>query len=531
MPARYYQDEAVQAVGFSLSVNKSCVVNLPTGSGKTVVASYLIKDWLPDRTLYLADQDELCFQPLRAIERFVGVIPALDKSNQRASLNARIIVASSQTLAKENRLHRYPPGFFKRAIVDEAHRGAKRDKKITDYLGCQVVGITATAFLANMRDLSQYYDEVAYQLPMIDLISEGFAPPLLVETIPLEIDLGNVETSRGLDGKDYDLQSLATTIEPYYLKIAQIIKQKAAGRKIIIFLPLVQSSKDFAEICRQEGLSAHHVDGFSTDRKESMMAFAAGRFQCLCNSQLVETGVDIPEADCVVSLSPTHSRIKYQQRIGRICRVLPGIIDDYPEKDQSAIRRALIAKSAKPNALILDFLWQHDKLGTINPGHLFASNEADAQKMFEKIKIQRTPEDMERIAALILAEREAELVKQIEDASDRASEPVRPAIVGLLTKDRSLMNYEPASIKEAEPPSIGQIAKLTEWGIDASQINHKGQAHALMSIMIHRKRFRLASLHQLEALVALGVPHDPWKLTQRDASALLTQTKISKRIV
>jgi superfamily II DNA or RNA helicase len=372
MPLRYYQQDAKDCVQCALEEFDRVLLNLPTGSGKTVVAAHLIKSFVPARCIFLADQDELCTQPLNVIDREAHIIAALEKAKNRASLQSRVVVASSQTLARKKRLHRFPPKFFKYGIVDECHRGAERDREITEYLCQKVIGITATPFKADLQDLSAYYEETAYSLPMLDLIGDGFAPPLKVMTLPVEIDLSRVSKKTSFGETDYDLESVSTTIAPYYLRVAELLREHATTRRIIVFLPLIKSSEAFAAIARQCGISAVHVSGADEDRNEKILAFSEGRVQMICNSDLLSTGVDIPIADCMVNLSPCRSAVKYQQRVGRICRVLPGVIDDIPGQDQATERKARIAASAKPDALIVDFLWQHDKLGVMRASNLIA---------------------------------------------------------------------------------------------------------------------------------------------------------------
>jgi len=532
MPLRFYQQDAKVSIRFSLEEFNRILASLPTGSGKTVLAASLIEAFLPARCLYLADQDELCAQPLDVIAREVHVIPALEKGSSRASLNARVVVASSQTLARKKRLHRFPPKFFKYGIVDECHRGAERDREITEYLCEKVIGITATPFKANLQDLSKYYEETAYALPMLDpskttkgLIELGFAPPIEVMTLPVEIDLEKVAQRKAFGETDYDLESISTTIAPYYQRVAELIKEHAPTRKIIVFLPLKKSAEAFAAIARQAGITAVYVSGDDPEREEKIYSFREGRISMICNSELLSTGVDIPVADCIVNLSPCRSPVKYQQRVGRILRVLPGVIDDIPGLDQAEERKARIAASAKPNALIIDFLWQHAKLGVMRASNLIARTEEEALGMAEKIKAQRTPLQLEEIAKMFQAEKEAQLVKQLEKHAHKASS-VSPAEFGYLIGSKLLQNYEPQAGWQMEPPTEKQLHKLKQWGINTKEVTSKGQASKLMDAMIHRFKFRMASIGKMETLKKAGIPFNPATLTDAHAEKLIAEYMI-----
>lgn len=529
MIPRWYQQAAIDSVLFAWEEFRKVLLHSSTGSGKNFMAAKLIEAVYPARCLFAGDQDELVSQPLDAINRFAGIIAAVEKAKNHAPLTAKVIVGSVQTLARKKRLERFPEDFFDFIIVDEAHRMVDQKERIFSYFHkAKVCGLSATPFRSNLRDLSKWYDEVAFSMPMLNLIDDGFAPPLKVLTIPVEIDLAGVETKKGFEGKDYDAESLSTTIAPYYEKIVALLREHAENRHTIVFLPLIKSSEAFAAIARAAGIQAIHVDGNSPDRDEILEGFRRGRYQMLCNANVVETGVDIPIADCFVNLRPTRSAVRYQQGVGRILRVLPGVIDDIPGKHQAAERRERIAASAKPDALIIDFLWQHDELGVMRPGHLVAANEDDARAMFEKVKQQRTPEDLQRIAKLVQEEREALVVKRLEEVATRtSSRTIEPAAFGYLIGSDSLMKYEPVARWEMEKPSTAQLEKLAKWGIDVSKVTGKGMASKLMDALIHRFKFRLATMNQLRALAKLNVQFDPRRLSLKEASRLISETKIS----
>lgn len=413
------------------------------------------------------------------------------------------------------------------AVVHNCHRSAKQKDKIAKYFqNAKVVGMSATPFLSSMKDLSEWYDGVAYSLPMLDLIGEGFAPPLEVLTIPVEINLAGVEQKRGFDGKDYDAESLSTTIEPYYERIIELLKEHADNRHTIVFLPLIKSSEAFAAIARRAGITARHVDGKSTDRDEILEAFKRGHFQMLTNANLVSTGVDIPIADTFVNLRPTKSAVLYQQGVGRIMRVLPGIIDDIPDKHQSEERKRRIFESSKKTARIIDFLWQHDKLGIMRAANLIAGNEADALGLAEKIKKQRTPEQLESIARAFQEEKEALLVRQLEEVASRKGARIAPDAFGFMIGNRHIQNYEPQVKWQADHPTDKQLAVLARWGIEAEAVDSKGLASTLIDNLIFRSKNHLASIKQMSILKENGIPFDPLQTSSQEAIRLIQAAKL-----
>lgn len=139
---------------------------------------------------------------------------------------------------------------------------------------------------------------------------------------------------------------LGTALDPYLEQIAAEMVQRCRGRKTVVFLPLIKTSQKFRDLLNAKGLQAAEVNGQSTDRKEVLADFDAGKYNVLCNSMLLTEGWDCPSVDCVVVLRPTKVRSLYSQMVGRGTRLSEG----------------------KADLLLLDFLWMTDKHELLPPG-------------------------------------------------------------------------------------------------------------------------------------------------------------------
>lgn len=496
--------------GQSLSEYDSTIVQIGTGGGKTFVASGMHGMWadMGVRSMFLADQDELCSQPMSAIQRFTGHIPALEKGKSTASLGADIVVASAQTLARKNRIERFPRDHFQRIIIDEAHRGCDRDKKIRDYfVGAKSIGLTATPYRQGVADLSKWYDDVAYTMPMLDLIKEGFAPPIKVMSLPLEIDISQLGLSTGKDGREYNPEDVDTTIAPYLRQIAELVSQHTKGRKGVAFLPLVSTSKAFASMLREFGLRAAHIDADSEDRDEVQERMRSGGLDWICNAGVISTGADIPPLDTLLVLKPMRSVSAYQQMVGRILRPLSGAIDELPEKEQAEQRRAAIAQSPKPYALIIDMLFQNGKLQPATSACAVASSEREAAAMFEQSsRKQLSEEDLIALKERVKAEMEASLISALESAaiSHHVKTPLTAEEFGAIIKVEKIAQYQPIAKWEMEAPNPAQLAMLSRLGIKESSIKSKGHANALISALDSRRSEGLCTLKQLRLILRLS---------------------------
>lgn len=516
MRARSYQKEARDAVLAAWGVIpgsedtfRSVLVNLPTASGKTIISGLIIEE-VKDRgrCLFIADTDELCDQPLRKFSKLFGFRPGLEKAASKASRHADIVIGSAQTLVREKRISRFPRDHFGYIFVDEAHRGSDRNKKITDYFSeAKVCGQTATAFRRKLADLSDYYESVAYEKGLFDLADEGFLSTIKVLTLPINIDISKVHQTASPDGPDYDKSELDTTIAPFYEEVARQIKKHAANRQIIAFLPLIKSSQEFVTILRAFDINAHHVDGKSPNREFLLEAFARGEFQLLSNSSLLTTGWDCPRVDCLLNLSPTRSVGLFRQKVGRITRLEHGLIDDLPDEDQAEERKQRIAQSAKPDALILDVLWQVDRFGLVGPADLIAANEQERLALQIKISKARDARDLQAVSAEVQEEREQKLKKEAEEQAARRRGVVGVVVdfIAAVLHGRKLLDYEPTMRWEAQPITDKQRAWCNKNGIDPTSVKDRGHVSALMSLLFMRKRNGLASWRVVKALQDKGV--------------------------
>lgn len=487
-------------------VFRTCVANLTTSAGKTIIAGMLLADLAPKgRCLFMADTDELCAQPIKKFAR-MRLFAREEKAEKFAPMAARMVVGSAQTLAR--RVERFPTDHFQYIFVDEAHRGSDRNKKITDHFpAAKICGLTATAFRKNLADLSKYYETVAFELGLFDLVHEGYVTKPTVLTLPVNVDIRRVRKATIGGELEYNADDLDREITPYYERVIELIKEHAPNRQILVFLPLIRSSMVFAEMCQEANLTARHVDGKSRDREEVQEAFARREFQVLCNSSLLSTGWDCQTVDCLLNLVPTRSVGMFRQKVGRIIRVLPGIIDGIDNRDA---RLAAIGASAKPDALILDLLWQADELGLVGPADLVAANADEKTAIERKMREKRTPEDLEAIAKEVQKEREARLIEELEKAQARAAtrrsrfNDTVNSIAAML-HDRNLQQYEPVAAWHKLPVTEKLSEQMVKAGVDPESATDRGHATALVNLLFGRKAAGLCTARAVRALEKKGI--------------------------
>ena len=288
MQLRPYQVEAKNAIlNEWRSLDKTLLV-LTTGLGKTIVFTSVIADRVRDgsKALILAHREELLNQAAEKLLKNTGLLAEFEQGNNSSiGTDSSVVIASIQTMMQDNRLNQFRPDEFSTIVIDEAHHALSASyQKVLQYFNhAKVLGVTATPDRADKKTLAQYFESVAYEYTMREAIRNGYLCPIKALMCPVDIDLTNVKESHG----DYQAGDVGRTLEPYLEQIADTMAQKCQDRKTVVFLPLVEMSKHFANLLNNRGLKAVEVNGESTDRSEVISDFESGKYNVICNSMLL----------------------------------------------------------------------------------------------------------------------------------------------------------------------------------------------------------------------------------------------------
>lgn len=482
MELRPYQEEARQAVESEWEKgNSRTLLVLPTGCGKTIVFAKITEDCVRSgaRVLILAHRGELLDQAADKIKKTTGLQCAVEKAEESClSSWYRVTVGSVQTLMREKRLNQFDPGYFDTIIIDEAHHciSDSYQRILNHFSGANVLGVTATPDRGDMRNLGQVFESLAYEYTLPKAIREGYLSPIKALTIPLKMDLSGV----GVQSGDFKVGDLGTALDPYLYQIAEEMAKYCRGRKTVVFLPLVKTSRKFRDILNERGFSAAEVNGESTDRSQILADFDAGRYNVLCNSMLLTEGWDCPSVDCIVVLRPTKVRSLYCQMVGRGTRLCGG----------------------KDHLLLLDFLWHTERHELCHPASLICETEEVAQQMTKNLEDSAGyPVDIEmaeeQASSDVVAQREEALAQQLAEMRKRKKRLVDPLQYEMSIQAEDLSSYVPAFGWEMAPPSQKQIAALKKCGILPDQIDNAGKAALLLDKIEKRRNAGLTTPKQM----------------------------------
>lgn len=518
---RDYQRRSFAAVDMAFEKHRRILVVQATGTGKTVLFTYLANQRAKNgkKVLILAHAEELLDQAADKLLRSTGLVAAKEKAHEHASSYDSVVVASVQTLRRESRLKSWAADHFDLIIVDEAHRSkAKSYETILAHFTGQVLGVTATADRGDKKSLADIYETVAFEFNLLEAVHEGWLVRPRAETIPLKIDLKGVKTSRTGQGSDYDLTEVSHRIAPFLGEIGRQLAARAIERgQGIVFLPSVETARMMAESLREAGLSAEYVSGECDNRTEKIEDFKAGRTTVLCNAMLLIEGFDHDAVGWVSVLRPTKIRALYVQAVGRGTRPLNTIVPALNAAPDAATRKELIKASAKPLLYIFDFLWLTEKLDLIAPANLVTNNPKVAAKIAEEGK----EGDLIELAE----EADRDLLRALEKAAaankHKKGRMIDPLELAVSLKAEDLKTYEPKERWEFKAPSDAQLDLIAKAGVDVATVTTAGMASKVIEKIKQRQALGLCTIKQMSFLERMGIAEaSTYKF--EDASRVIT---------
>jgi superfamily II DNA or RNA helicase len=360
------------------------LVILPTGTGKTFCASSLPEaiGMLPWQTLlFLVGTEELAFQAVEDLqEANPGLRVSLEKAEYSADVDADLIVASMQTLARSpERLAKLAALPLRVVFVDEADTWVARDPmKVLHGLrvlkgednrdeSILLVGLTATPRRHSGEALECLFSKIAYRKSIMEMVAAGWVAEPVIYRVDTGIDLDSISVKKNSGGRDYDEKELANTVNTPRLNALVVKKylEYGAGLPTIAFTVNIEHSEELARTFRHHGIDFEPISSNTpkAKRKELVEAHRNGDLTGLASCQALLVGFNSPRATVSLFVRPTLSGRLYTQAVGRTGRPFPA-----PEQ------RATHTGYVKRNNIIVDFVGNSQRNRLYTGSTLFGLN-------------------------------------------------------------------------------------------------------------------------------------------------------------
>ena len=298
MQLRWYQEAAVEAAWNTIRYGKCnpCIV-VPTGGGKSWIIAELVRQVVQvwdGRALVLQHRKELIQQNA---EKIKVLLPGVPVGIYSAGLRAKetepdVVVAGIQSAYKQ------ACSFDRRhvVIVDEAHLIPRNDttmyRSFLDDLGrvnpgLRIIGLTATPYRTSEGLVTDggVLDQICYEVPVRQLIAEGFLCELTSKPSEMKISMEAVHIRKG----EYVQKEMEDTFlagRRVQDACKEIVARCHDRRSVLIFTSGIAHAERVRETL--ETLTADRVEQVTgqtlpLERAATLDAFKEGRIRFLVN--------------------------------------------------------------------------------------------------------------------------------------------------------------------------------------------------------------------------------------------------------
>ncbi len=259
------------------SPNYRLLYQLPTGGGKTVIFSEIVRRYIEThqkKVVVLTHRIELCKQTSKMLSNF-GV--------QNKIINSKVkdlpdqddfscFVAMVETL--KNRLNDdlLQIDNVGLVIIDEAHYNSFR-KLLNRFKNSFILGVTATPLSSNIElPMYENYKELIVGDPIKKLIENGFLAK--ATTYSYDVTLSSLKV--GING-DYTVKSSDELYSQLDMqsKLLSAYEEKSKGKKTLIFNNGINTSLYVYETFKKAGYDIRHLDNTTSneERKDILKWF------------------------------------------------------------------------------------------------------------------------------------------------------------------------------------------------------------------------------------------------------------------
>ena len=295
---RDYQIEICERVREAFARHRSVMVQMPTGTGKTVVLAELVREYLNvnlnvnggRNVLIVAHRRELVEQIQQALLRVMGAGVARELPTQQScdylsaeGAAAHIAVHSIQWLSRNIEKVKGKPGLV---IVDEAHHALAKTYKMMweAWPEAKFLGLTATPWRMSGEGFTDLFEVMVQSWSVKRFIAEGWLCAYDYYAVrPDSDDQRRIDslTKRGTDG-DYQTKEMREKLDdaPCIERLFETYMQHAKGMKGIVYAIDIEHAEHIADYYKQQGVAAYAISSKTSlhERKRLIEAFRKSCF-------------------------------------------------------------------------------------------------------------------------------------------------------------------------------------------------------------------------------------------------------------
>lgn len=290
-----------------------------TGTGKTYLSAFDVKQYNPDRMLFIVHREQILKKSLKDFQKVLGFEDdegCIYKSGMDIS-QKRYIFATIQTISREDNLQSFEPTFFNYILIDEVHKaGADSYKKVMNYFQPDFyLGMTATPERTDGQNIYELFDyNIAYEIRLQEALDNDMLCPFIyygVSDIKIDGQLIDEKASFSNLVSEQRVNHILEKVT-YYGVSGETVKG-------LIFCSSVKEAKELEIQFNKRGLRTRALSGEHSqeERQRVVQDLENGNLDYILTVDIFNEGIDIPSVNQVVMLRNTQSSIIFIQQLGR----------------------------------------------------------------------------------------------------------------------------------------------------------------------------------------------------------------------
>ncbi|NMM95934.1 RNA helicase [Bifidobacterium sp. DSM 109960] len=320
------------------------IVISATGTGKTYLSAFDVKQFRPKRMLYIAHREEILIKAresyrkvLGCDESELGILSGNSKQGDR-----KYVFAMVNTLSNPETLAAFGKEHFDYILIDEAHHvSAESYRRIVDYFTPDfMLGMTATPERTDGVNIFEMFGyNVAYEIRLQQALDEDMLCPFhyygIAEYLgmadgdrsPESIQVNGDLTSGQRDQLTYEIGQLADARRVDYI-IDQLRRYTPYDQDLtgLVFCSRQEEAERLSDLFNERyyereerNYRTRAVTGRNSEeeRRQAVKDLEENRLDYIFTVDLFNEGFDVPAINQIVMLRNTESSIVFTQQLGR----------------------------------------------------------------------------------------------------------------------------------------------------------------------------------------------------------------------
>lgn len=290
-----------------------------TGTGKTFLSAFDVKQYNPERMLFIVHREQILKKSLIDFQKVLGFNPSEGHIYHSGDdlTGKKYIFATIQTLSREDNLKAFSKDFFDYILIDEVHKaGADSYKKVMSHFTPNFyLGMTATPERTDGQNIYEIFDyNIAYEIRLQDALENDMLCPFVYFGVKdIEIDGQLIDEKSNISNltSDERIKHILNKIDFY-----GVCNNQVRG---LIFCSSKAEARELSKKLNQHGKRTIALTGDDdiNYREKVVKQLEDGKLEYILTVDIFNEGIDIPSVNQVVMLRNTQSSIIFVQQLGR----------------------------------------------------------------------------------------------------------------------------------------------------------------------------------------------------------------------